>query len=637
MEIFGYVCSPHCSSRAEAQGIDIPEYEGQRNVVERRHWRKVALGAAGIGAVVLLVVGVWFWYAWFGSHPRPVYVAHFDEAAHSGQSRLVGKRDLIVLHGARLSRHDVKHGKMIWSRELEKADPVPLATDATPFDLDEFPDGLAESSAELLVCGTNIWVARPGRVVRYNWATGNSERVVAALDPEAGFVRQGDELVFISVRDKAGPRIQRIQLASGTVSSNEIALPAHRFVAGTTLAGASTPGAGLPIGTPGANRGEPLDPARVAAEAQRLPLAGRLALPAVLAGNMSQERILEELESEESPVAARREPIVPQEYVSVFPQPSGDVQVAVRLLQRNVVSRQAMKDRPATSALDNVNVTESMEVANELLNDLQRMRGGERVFEDESRYLVTVRTRGTGADWTQEVVGRPVVFPLQTVNVVSAGKFQHVLDKHNSNHWQAALSFPFPPQAGGIPEGDPSRGLGPCVERDGTLYVFDPSVLAAFDLKTGNARWRLPTTGVTDLFFDDEGMLYVNTSTANPESVRFSRQIDISQAIRHVVMKIDPATGKPIWSRKPGAPIACVSGKFIYLLRVSDEGSGVFGRTFVGGNEASFLKIKRLHPDDGRILWEHLQQRSPLDVQFEQNSIQAVFTDEVQVLRFLSF
>jgi hypothetical protein len=381
-----------------------------------------------------------------------------------------------------------------------------------------------------------------------------------------------------------------------------------------------------------------MDPARVAAEAQRLPLAGRLALPAMLAGNMSQERILEELESQENPAAPRAtQEVIPDDYVSVFPRPEGEIQVEVRLLEKNIVSRKAMKDRPGRSALESVNAAQSMEAANEILNDLQRMRGGDIVYEDESRYRVTVRPVQGGAPWIQEVTGRPVFFPLESVNIIAAGKFLYVVDKENRRLWQAALSFPLPLQSGGIPSGDPSHGLGPCVERNGTLYVFDPSVLAAFDLKSGNARWRLPTTGVTELFFDEHGMLYVNTTTANPENVRFSRQIDITQPIRNVVMKIDPASGQILWSRRPGGPIACISGQFIYVLRVNDGGGGHFGRTPVGGDGASFLKIKRLHPEDGRILWEYLQQRAPLDVQFEGNSIQVVFENEVQVLRFLSF
>jgi len=70
--------------------------------------------------------------------------------------------------------------------------------------------------------------------------------------------------------------------------------------AGTTSAGflperGVAPTAGMPVGAPGADAGKPMDPERVAEQAQRLPLPARIALPAVLANEMHQERIEAEL------------------------------------------------------------------------------------------------------------------------------------------------------------------------------------------------------------------------------------------------------------------------------------------------------------------------------------------------------
>ena len=115
-------------------------------------------------------------------------------------------------------------------------------------------------------------------------------------------------------------------------------------------------------------------------------------------------------------------------------------------------------------------------------------------------------------------------------------------------------------------------GEGPCVERGDTLYVFDQAVLTAFDLATGNARWRLPSVGVVGLFFDDKGMLYVNTTTADPENIKYSRQIDITQKIEAILLKIDPQTGRTLWSIKPGGFISYLSGKFIYTVQFFDPG-----------------------------------------------------------------
>ena len=108
------------------------------------------------------------------------------------------------------------------------------------------------------------------------------------------------------------------------------------------------------------------------------------------------------------------------------------------------------------------------------------------------------------------------------------------------------------------------------MERGGALYVFDQEVLTAFDLKTGAVRWRLPSVGIVGVFFDDKGMMVVNTTTATPDTVKYSRQIDVTQKIAAIVLKIDPGTGKILWSADPGGFVSYVSGKYIYLVQSYD-------------------------------------------------------------------
>src|SRR5208283_2891682 len=83
MELFGYVCSPLCKAKADSHGIEIPVYAGQKSVIETRRWRRMGLIAGGIGAVAAVVLGFWFWYAWFGSVPKPIFSVRFDEPAYS--------------------------------------------------------------------------------------------------------------------------------------------------------------------------------------------------------------------------------------------------------------------------------------------------------------------------------------------------------------------------------------------------------------------------------------------------------------------------------------------------------------------------------------------------------------------------
>src|SRR4051812_19393694 len=70
---------------------------------------------AGIGAIV----GFWFWFAWFGSTPKPMFSVRFEnDAVLSGSSAFAGQDQLVFLHGGTLARHDMKQKKEIWSHYL---------------------------------------------------------------------------------------------------------------------------------------------------------------------------------------------------------------------------------------------------------------------------------------------------------------------------------------------------------------------------------------------------------------------------------------------------------------------------------------------------------------------------------------
>jgi outer membrane protein assembly factor BamB len=297
-----------------------------------------------------------------------------------------------------------------------------------------------------------------------------------------------------------------------------------------------------------------------------------------------------------------------------------------------------MKPAPAKSVLNgNLTADKTADLANEMLNEMQRSRGGEVVKEDESRYLVTIRRADAPGGWSGEVIGPPTLYPLTTVNVLTANKTLLVFDKNHKQLWQSPLTYNV---SRGLAALDPAHapyGLGPCVERKDGLYVFDEGVLTAFDKEQGTVRWRLPSIGITGLFFDDQGMVYVNTTTASPDTIKYSNQIDITRKATPVVMKVDPRTGKGLWTAELGGLINYVSGPFIYTMQsyqVDEEESGLSMDAVLG--RESFLSIKRINPKNGHLIWEHTDKRVPFDVQFDRNTIRLVFRKEVQVLRFLA-
>jgi len=667
MELTGYVCSPLCRVKAESHGVRVPVYAGQRAVVEARFWRRTGWSAAALGLAVVAALVFWGWYEWFGSRPRVAFSVPFTEPAFSGQTVLCGKGQIVFLHGDTLARYDMKQKKEVWSRRLldkqqieaEVAKEIKriqaLIDQANNEGSEKVPkmpsrdkltrniERAAAAALELRVRGQNIWIVSPGKLARYDWETGNPAQEIAVKAGSGGVFAMGDELLVVDT-GTGRPSVTHINLTTCDSRTEEIG---GTNASPVMLAGKRADGqrprarAGLPIGTPGKDAGEAMDPEKVAEQAQHMSYPARIALPAVLANNLSQERALSELDDQNRSKPASPPPRPAGADVSVIPAKEGFIELSVRLVESRMVARDAMKAPPTKSVLSGtLTISKTTDAANEILNEMQRSRGGDIVYEDQSIYRVTLRSPDGKDAWTGDVTGVPKLLPLETVNVLAADKKILVFDKANKLLWQKPLNFNVPGGPGASGEENAPYGQGPCVEHKGSLYIYDQGVLTAFDLKTGNARWRMPSVGITGLFFDDAGMIYVNTTTASPESIRYSRQIDISQKAVSVILKIDPASGKMLWSAEPGGLVNYVSGKFVYTVQsympddTEDEDPY---KMDTGYEERPYLRIKRINPKNGKEMWEHYEDRAPVDVEFEQNTIRLVFKKEVQVLRFLAF
>ena len=659
MELFGYVCSPLCRAKADSHGVTLPVYQGQKSVVDARRWRKIALASSVVGGCLAAVLGLWFWYAWFGSAPKTVFSVRFDQPAYSGQSAIAGdsQAQIVFLHGGTLARFDLKSGKQIWSREILDKDEIQRAVNgqmrATKAIIDKAnseaweqvpkmpsQEQLAQSmereaaaALTLHVIARNIWVASPGKLVRYRWESGEIDKEVSAPTGLGEPIYRRDEVLLVNA-GSGKPVVTRVDLATGSTRQEDLSETDSALLKARAGTKAIPQGAvGLSAATPGGDAGKPMDPSKVAAQAQRMSMPEKVALPATLAGNMNQQRAMNELNDGKTPVPAQKGP-EPGSSFSLIPTLDGFVEFHVKLLESRIVARSAMK--AGKSALEGeVTAGKSMELSNDMLNEMQRSNGGDVVQEDHSRYQVTVRRPGGGAAWTGDVEGPPKLYPLESVVVVAADKKIIVLDKANHKLWESALAFNLPADIDALDEGSATYGRGPCVERKGSLYVFDEGVLSAFDLASGNARWRLPSVGIAGLFFDDRDMLYVNTTTASHESLKYSRQIDLSRKVVSVILKVDSRTGKILWSEDSLGLVNYVSGKLVLtaasFMPAEQEGPET------GFEKSPWMRIRRINANNGREVWEHYQDRAPLDIAFEGNTIRLVFKKEVQVLRFPRF
>ncbi len=673
MVLFGYVCSPLCKEKAELQGIAVPKFAGQRDAVESQRWRKIGLVASSMGAVIVAILGVWVWYAWFGSRPRPVATLRFEnESAMSGMSAFCESGQMVFIHGDKLARYDVKQKKEVWLRHLldkkkigeeataaikamqeqaaksEFTFKIPSVEEATKDMVRSY-----ERAQQLRVFGRNIWVADGRKARRFDWDTGEPRQEIAFSGDFAEGVLRGDTLEF---REQVGAKrlsLTRFNLGNGVVDADEIG--EKESAAPETNLAAMLAAAGSKGGT-GAG-GKKLDPQQLAAAVANAPLAGKIAAPATISVARRQQEAMEMMDEMDADVptggsaaavkasAAAEDAMLLREHSELIPLEKGFVQFTTKMTEKNIVTRSAAKAAPKKSALDGpVNAASSMEVANELLNEMSRNSGGDIVREDHSKYHVKIHLGGGKEvpDWEGDVVGAPEFYPQKTVNVLVAGTTLQVFDLQNRKKWASTLMFPIAGGGAFLDFDQAERhGLGPVVERGDTLYVFDQGVLSAFDLTTGTARWRLPSVGITGMYFDAAGMVYLNTTTASPDKIKYSRQIDVMNSPDDIVLKLDPKNGREIWKHLMGGRIAYLSGQYIYTLTYTpprdDDDEFDENLAALGLESKPYIRIRRISPKNGRVLWDHYQPRGALDVQIHDNTFQLVLKKEVQVLKFISF
>jgi hypothetical protein len=601
MEVFGYVCSVRCTETADRAGVDLPVYKGHIAVVRARARRKAWRIGLSAATALVLALGVWSWYQFIGSRPRVAWSVKFPEPAYDGETKLIPPNDALILRGDHLIRYDLAAKKERWSVKIAERKKA--------------GDGWAAPPLRWQVQGQDVWLASGDKVIRYDGRTGE----VAQEIPVGGDIQlfsAGASAIAVVARGGAGRQISaRIDLGSGEVQREEITLPTMKKPERPTTTAGRAPPANPQLGS---------GPAAIKA-ARAVQLLANRPLPP---------------ETEEEEREQRTDDPIDRSRGEIIGGHGGLVQVSVNLIEKKTAIVQAMKAPPAKSALEgDVSAASSISVVNETLNEWQRERTGGIEHEDVSRYQVTLKRLlqpGT-AQWSGEVVGPPDLFPLPSVNVLIAGKGLLVFDKTNKKLWESKLAYGvsvhFNWGEGSILN-EEAELASPCIEHDGTLFIVDLGMVTAFDLISGNVRWRLPSVGISGLFFDDRGMAYLNTTDAGQERLKFSQQIDIESKTRQLILKVDPQSGKVLWRVRNRGRLARATGKFLYSV---EWAGGEDGAHVSADSIPAHLRIYRLDPQTGDVVWEHYQPREPLALDFDHNTIQALFKKEMQVLKFVSF
>lgn len=608
MEVFGYVCSAFCKGKAEDQGIVIPVYAGQRDLAGKKQWKKIVWTMSIAAILVVGSLSAWTWYVWVGSVPKVSFSARFSEAGYSGRLVMVPQNQMVALHAGTVLRHDIKAKKEVWATPLldkpkiaEKAKAIydvqkaqvekilaeggDLGNTHIP-SLAELTSGMERSAADAMrlhVNGEKVWVSSPERIIEFDWQTGKAGKEIPVDPPAEKVIRSGDQLAAIAVKPSGARVITHVNLASGEVRTEEIGGAAANVPAKSTTRPAMTGSASNVVAA--VRPGQTGVRSNAAPRTSGLSTPARLARPAVVAANANQQRALAEAADSLSAAAGT-----------------------------------------TGAGANDLNIVEVVPSKDGLLLMTAKVVGG-------NRYHATVRKLGgSEPGWSAEITGWPTLRSLDTVNALYSGRALQVFDRSGKKVWEAQLEVTL---SGGLPpeqaEVWDSHGAAPVVERGDTFYAMDNDTLVALDLASGSSRWKLAAVGVAGIYFDDKGAIYVNA--ASPQATGGDQSRDL-------VMKVEAKTGKVLWKADREGAVTYVSGKFVYTTeweREKKEDPEELIKVETIFDVPAHIRIKRLDTSNGRIMWSHYQKRMPLDVRFDQNTIQILFKKEMQNLKFLSF
>ena len=138
-----------------------------------------------------------------------------------------------------------------------------------------------------------------------------------------------------------------------------------------------------------------------------------------------------------------------------------------------------------------------------------------------------------------------------------------------------------------------------------SLYLADKGILTRFDLATGNPRWRLNSVGISEIQADQRGKLYIVSTTAGPDAINYSLQINVRNKVHPVILKVGGHRQGPV-AAGIGLAIHCIlSGKFLYATRISQSQS----LAQIGGGADTNYNLYLLNPSTGSEIWNYYQGR----------------------------
>jgi outer membrane protein assembly factor BamB len=310
--------------------------------------------------------------------------------------------------------------------------------------------------------------------------------------------------------------------------------------------------------------------------------------------------------------------------------------VEIRLKEKRIRTRDAIKagsDKELEAAADTAaahSVDELKAITSLIRNDAARLNGEATERVDDSTYevILTRPFEPESPAWTGTLRGRVQVFSTPTLHLITAGTKLLAFAPGNRKAWEATLGSPVPIHRSDI---EPETSAQPWLEAGGKLFFADGAFLTAFDAKSGQVAWRLPSVGIRKLQMDGEGNLYVLSDNLHVETLTYAADASLRDSVP-LTMRVGAADGKIRWQMEKYEDV-WASGKDVYVLREGKNPGDLEHQVFAPGSAPEArVKIYKLSRGNGEPMWEWFQTRRPRAVEVQGKKVALLFGDELQIV-----
>jgi outer membrane protein assembly factor BamB len=576
MEQFGFLCSSYCKGQAQARKLDVPVFEGQvfqKEQKERRGQNFIIVGGIALASLAL----AFYIYYWFVlSRPKTAFKIETGPSTPFMHAEWVGDDRFFGVTPNRVTMFNAESGEEIWGVDLPTS-PEMKGSKSGFSDEWVFP-----FEPTVKVVSKEIWIGLPNRVVRIESQSGKKKQELALPLPANDY--QVGETHFLAVSSNPtndAKLLTRINLSSGQMDSQwtPASAGARRVVGVTTLA------------------------------------------PGVRNSSLARMDPNDDDFSDFSSTMFGRD----RDYLFTG---ANVAHVTRQLIEERIAVQASTKPRTGPSIIDNqgARASQGLAAAEEFLN-----RNQPDTKIDQSLYSVTIRRFFGGAPaWTGQVSGRPHFFSSKTVDYLVAGNSLIVFNKNNQRLWEAKLTYSISPDYW-----DEEDTQGPAMELGSRFLFWDKGVLTAFDIKKGEVEWRVNSVGISGVSPDLEGNIYVNSTTAGPDQIKYERQVSLTDKVYPMIVKVELKTGKVFWQAARVGTDVKVSNGIVYTSASQISGMEAISASSRGESAPVNWRLYRLDPKTGKDVWEHHRVGVPKAVLPKGKRVILRYNDRLSMLEYM--